>query len=99
MDYKQRLGEWNSTNKYKLEMHFLYSLMQPKRNERILDYGCGIGTMCKFLLTNTEAKIYGHDQRNYLLNPPIWFLENIYFPVDKMYMMHSIAHIVNIDNV
>lgn len=100
MDYKQRLKEFNSTEKYKQEMYFIYSLMQPKKNERIIDYGCGIGTVCTFLLRNTESNVYGHDTRDYFLfDKPHWFIDHIYFPVDKVLFMHSIAHVSGVESV
>src|SRR3972149_5727037 len=95
MNYKQKLIEWNATEKYKSELLFLYSLVNPMRGERILDYGCGLGTAVKMFHQSSDAAIYGYDicPENYLFIEKT-FLRNIeHEKFDAIYFMHSIAHL------
>ena len=58
MDYKQKLIEWNSTEKYKREVGFLWYLLRGSKN--LLDYGCGTG------LTARDLFASGYDVYDYL---------------------------------
>lgn len=97
--YKERLRAFNSTPKYKAEMDFLIRLMQPGRGEKILDYGCGLGTIVNHINSNTDAKCYGYDVRNYWEQDDnsFYYRENYFFKFHKVFFFHSIAHIPNIN--
>lgn len=92
MDYKQKLIDWNNTDKYKKEIAFLEQLIQPRIYTNILDFGCGIGTaMDKFSCYGYDIHyFYSGRNESYYYNhlPDIDFCD--------IYFMHSIAHIPNI---
>lgn len=94
MTYKEKLIQFNSTDKYKKELKFLYDLINPKRNEKILDYGCGIGTAMKHIHFNSEAEVYGYDiTKELYMWDEFWFITKMYFKADTVFFMHSLAHI------
>jgi|SRR3990167_1451815 len=94
LDYKQKLKDWNNTEQYKSELEFLFSLINPLGVQSILDYGCGVGTAMKYLRLNSDCKIYGYDITDkYYEGDSFWFRTEIYFKVDIIFFMHSIAHI------
>lgn len=95
MTYKERLIAFNSTEKYAAEMVFMAGLIDAKQGDKIIDFGCGIGTMVKYMQSNTEAMVFGHDIYQYIEPAPSWFRPSIYFVSDKVYFMHSLAHIYN----
>ena len=94
MDYKQKLIEWNSTEKYKKELDFLYRILLYEYGSICLDYGCGIGTAMNYFYCDgydvNDYFIGGYYQRKkYHLNSlPDKMYEHIYF-------LHSFAHIPN----
>lgn|SRR5574343_804778 len=93
MDYKQKLIDWNNTDKYKVELSFLERLIQPRIYTSILDYGCGIGTaMDKFCCSGYDVNDFyiGKNTNDYYNHLPDIDFCDIYF-------MHSIAHINNIE--
>lgn len=97
MDYKQKLIEWNNTEKYKSEVDFLYQLVCPVIDIiSTLDYGAG--TCRTAMLFNADAydiNDYKEDYPNvelYLNELPNKFYNDIYF-------MHSFAHIPNPSDV
>jgi len=102
MDYKERLTNWNATDFYKLEMDFMIKIINPKRGERLLDYGCGTGYMMGHINHTYPCEVYGYDANNYLdprwVNGEIEFRlrDEYYFQFHKVYFMHSIAHVENI---
>ena len=77
-------------------MEFLTAMMQIG-NERVLDYGCGIGTFVEHLKTETSGDIYGYDTRPYFTEQPFWFRTEFYFTLNKVFFMHSIAHIDDLE--
>jgi SAM-dependent methyltransferase len=94
LNYKEKLQQFNSTDKYKGELNMLRHLVDPKRGQKIIDYGCGLGTAMKHLHNNSEAEIYGYDiTKEYYDWDDFYFREMIYFKVDTVYFMHSFAHI------
>lgn len=96
LNYKQKLEQFNSTVKYKNEMDFLTKLMDIQKNETVLDYGCGIGTMVEELTFKyPDSHIFGYDKYQYIEDQD-WFKNSFHFPMDKVYFMHSIDHIENI---
>lgn len=96
LNYKQKLEQFNSTVKYQKEMEFLIKLMDIQRNDTVLDYGCGIGTMVEELTFKfPESHIFGYDKYQYIEDKG-WFKNSFHFPMDKVYFMHSIDHIENI---
>lgn len=100
MDYKDRLIQFNSTDKYISEMIFMRSLLNPYSDELTLDYGCGIGTAVRFLNNTTLALVHGYDivcmwegSREDL------YRSDIKGNYNKAYFMHSLAHIKDASEV
>jgi SAM-dependent methyltransferase len=97
MNYKQKLIQFNNTSNYLIEMDFMIKLLSLKKNEKILDYGCGTGFMVEELNSNTKAEVFGYDVNDYLLiQNKFRFRDSYHFKFDKAYFMHSIAHIENL---
>lgn len=95
MDYKQKLIEWNSTEKYKSELHFLNSILNldyySDDELYVLDIGCGIGTAMDFIRCD------GYDVNNYYIGIHNLRYYNI-LPNKKyynIYFMHSFSHFPN----
>jgi len=95
--YQAKLKQFNSTEKYMNEVYYMTAKMDLYKGEKALDYGCGIGTMVDYLLTNTEALIRGYDRFIYFDSEPFWFNSSFHFQFDVVYFMHSIAHIEQLD--
>jgi len=74
-------------------MQFFKQFMNIQKNDRILDYGCGVGTMVEYLTSISRGDVYGFDVRPYFDKEPFWFRTEYYFTFHKVYFMHSIAHI------
>jgi len=97
MSYKQKLLEFNAGPKYRDEMLFMSKLIGADNTDKILDYGCGTGTMMEHLRSHSDAAIYGYDVENYLDEPvDFWWRQDFYFKFKKAYFMHSIAHIEDV---
>lgn len=91
VDYKERLKQFNATPKYKRELDFLIQLINPKKNDRIIDYGCGLGVAVE-LIKGRGHNVRGYDINYYWDKKPDWLLDG--FPhCDVVYFMHSLAHI------
>jgi len=100
--YKERLETWNSTDKYLNELKFLGCLIDPRRGQRILDYGCGIGTAINSLSKKYDAFFQGYDKFEYwnAKSKPDWFISEIEeHKYDKIFFMHSLAHIPEVQNI
>jgi len=96
MNYKQKLVDFNGTLKYKREMNFMAKLIEPKHSEKILDFGCGLGRMVRELLLK-GVDVFGYDVNEYVEQPDEHvFRKSFHFQFDKIYFMHSFAHIENI---
>lgn len=70
-------------------------LIDPQADEKILDYGCGLGRLVWRLRGGKYlAQSYGFDINNFRErdNENI-FRDSYHFPFDKIYFMHSFAHI------
>jgi len=94
LNYKDLLIQFNGTPKYMAELDFLFKLISPKKKEKIIDYGCGLGTAMKHIHFNSDADVYGFDiTKEYYLWDSFWFRMEMFFKVDTIYFMHSIAHI------
>lgn len=94
MDYKEKLKQWNSTEKYWNELYFLVKLLELdteySTHEEILDFGAGIGTAMDYI------RCSGYDINNYYEGDSEFYyneLPNIY--ISDIYFMHSFAHIPN----
>lgn len=94
MNYKQKLKEWNNTEKYMQELDFLYGLISPKAGELVLDYGCGVMTAIENFNARDEANFYGYDVEEYG-EPESFHLydKEIKKKYNCIYFMHSLAHI------
>lgn len=94
LEYADKLKGFNSTHKYKGELLTLGSLLEPKAEDIILDYGCGIGTAIDFF-RNYNYNVWGYDRFNYV---PHKYIQNEFaFKFNKVYFMHSIAHIEDLE--
>lgn len=90
-EYADKLKGFNSTQKYKTEVDFLELIGKFQEGDVILDYGCGIGTAIDHF-RNKGVKVYGYDRFNYVAHE---YVSDSY-PLgmfNKVYFMHSIAHI------
>ena len=91
MDYKSKLIEWNSTDKYHSEFLFLSSLIG--KSSSTLDYGCGTG------LTAIGLNADGYDINDYIFSPALicdYYINELpHKGYSHIYFMHSIAHIPN----
>lgn len=92
MDYIKKLVKFNSTKKYEREMRFMKKLVNPRKHELILDYGCGLGTLVNYLNKKTEAIVHGYDKKNYTKNKRNWFRTSLGTGYDKICLMHSLGH-------
>jgi len=90
-DYKKRIERYNMSEKYQDEMAFMIAKINKQNNDIILDYGCGTGYMAR------KLGAYGFDVNNYNI-----YLDKNSFTLDinkidiffnKVYFMHSLAHI------
>lgn len=101
ISYLERLKSFSSSDKYRIELNFLFSLMSPiNEKERILDYGCGTGTTIRFLQKSTEAEIFGYDIEKYIEDDLVQaFLYDVEGMFDKIIFQHSLAHIPNIRDI
>ena len=98
-NYKEKLIKFNSTIKYEEEVTFLISLLHPMKNDLILDYGCGTGSLL-IQLRNQGLNVKGFDVKNYTnLEEKYIFINTIAGKFNKIYFMHSIAHVPNIEEV
>lgn len=87
MSYKEKLDEFNATEKYKKELHFLRGLIIC--DEKILDYGCGTGFAVEHF-RNLGIKAHGYDISE--VNIKFHYCDlSSYFKLT--YFMHSFAHI------
>lgn len=96
MEYADKLKGFNSTPKYKAEIELLEIIGKFNPEDVILDYGCGIGTAIDHFRAK-GIKVYGYDRFNYVNHDYI----SDSFPLgmfNKVYFMHSIAHIDDIIN-
>ncbi|QQS35537.1 MAG: class I SAM-dependent methyltransferase [Ignavibacteriales bacterium] len=100
LNYTERLIRFNSSEKYKKEMEFLFDLIKPREGQRILDYGCGTGTLINFIKEKCNVEISGFDVQ-YLGTGeiPDWYINNLSDSYDTVYFMHSLAHIVDAESV
>jgi len=101
-DYCKRLRDWNNSEQYKSEIDFLNSLLQIHGNDKVLDYGCGIGTAIKMLSEkHPQAQIYGFDVNRFeeRVVDDFYIRSEFYFQFDRIYFMHSLAHIPDLVNM
>lgn len=92
MDYKKKLEKFNTTEKYKNEMYFMIEKMDLYKHDSILDYGCGIGTMCRAIRAK-GISCYGYDVNKYAEKDIL--IDAYQYRYTKVYFMHSFAHIPN----
>lgn len=95
--YREKLSGFNRTEKYHKEMEFMSKLMDISSTEKVLDFGCGIGTMRDYLYRTTRADVRGYDRYCYLDKEPDWFNHSFFFQFDIVYFMHSFAHLENVE--
>lgn len=93
--YREKLIEFNNRDKYQHEMDFVITLMNIKDQEVVLDYGCGTGLMVDRINRNTQGIGCGYDVNDYKVDwVHGWFGNHLPdHMLDKVYFMHSLAHI------
>lgn len=92
MDYKEKLKQFNSTQKYHSELNLLTYFLQGY--DSILDYGCGTGYMVKNLNNRLLSKIKGYDVNSYYEKDFEVFIKKENEMFDCIYFNHSFAHII-----
>lgn len=91
--YQEKLKAFNDTEKYKLESFFVRQIIGAKPDEKILDFGCGLGRMV-WQHRLAEVDCYGYDINNFRENDnPVIFREQYHFKFRQIYFMHSFAHL------
>jgi hypothetical protein len=94
MTYKEKLIAWNSTEKYRKELDFLYGLINPKQGELILDFGCGLLTAVNYFNSKMVTFFYGYDVEEYGEQEDYHLYDReIRRKYDTIYFMHSLANI------
>jgi 2-polyprenyl-3-methyl-5-hydroxy-6-metoxy-1,4-benzoquinol methylase len=96
-EYKSKLISFNSSEKYRREIELLVKFLSPVKNEKILDVGCGTGLLVNELRKKYFTQAFGYDVNNYRIeDDPHVFRNEFHFGFNKMYFMHSFAHIPDI---
>lgn len=96
-EYKEKLFRFNLTEKYNKEVEILLKFLDPIKNEKILDIGCGTGQMVWNLRREKFTQAFGYDVNNYrAVDDPHIFRNEFHFSFNKIYFMHSFAHIPDI---
>ena len=98
--YAKRLQEWNSNKKYQSEILFLERLLNLEENERVFDYGCGIGSCVEYFTNKYKSIVTGFDVNLFdeIVNKD-WFETELKGPYNKVYFMHSLAHIPGLNTI
>lgn len=100
MTYKEKLIQFNSTEKYMLELQLVTGLLGVQSYSTILDYGCGLGTAVHYFRKYTCGIARGYDIHAYDDEQHFWRLDEP--PKDKYHhitFIHSLAHIHNAQEV
>lgn len=92
--YKEKLRAFNATEKYQQELHFLEQLLMPDSKHNILDFGCGTGYAVNHF-RSLNLSCYGYDIDNYRDEPNNSIFRSNFegLKFDKVYFMHSFAHL------
>jgi hypothetical protein len=102
LEYRYKLIQFNNTEKYRNELHFLSGLIDSNGSQKIIDYGCGIGTAVKYFNNINSGMFYGFDIVNYTnddcMVKPAWFLDEV-IECNTIYFIHSFAHIPDISRL
>lgn len=99
MEYKAKLIQFNKTQNYNNELRFMANLIDPQEGEVIVDYGCGTGYMIKRIKELKGVQCLGYDVTDYSEYCKESIIHAIPSKIDKVYFMHSIAHIPNLVDV
>lgn len=91
--YKEKLLQFNATEKYQRELAALEKALDIKPKEKILDYGCGTGFALFNLMHRHNCEVFGYDANDYFTGNRYFYRNELFFRVDKAYFMHSFAHI------
>lgn len=94
-EYKEKLRGFNATPKYKKEMNFLGKLLDIRVGDKLLDYGCGLGNTMHYMAVKYSIRAFGFDVNPYYEGDPFYFKDSLFFVVDRVYFMHSLAHIAD----
>lgn len=72
--------------------------MAPHPKEKILDYGCGLGTAVRHIRDIYGSMCFGYDVNNYRDQDDVCiFKSDYFFKFDKVFFMHSIAHLPDVE--
>lgn len=97
--YKKKLSDFNNTVKYVEERGMLISLLDLNAGDKVLDYGCGLGRNVHYVNDLAMgAKCFGYDYYNLVeeVNDHL-FRQSYHFKFDKVFFMHSLAHIPDVE--
>lgn len=96
--YKEKLIQFNSTEKYKGEIETLLRFFDTDTRDKILDVGCGTGQFINFLRKQKFSQAFGYDVNNYRIeDDPHVFRSEFHFQFNKIIFLHSFAHIPDIE--
>lgn len=96
-EYRKKLIEWNSRDKYMRELNFLGNLMNLNSSDSVLDYGCGTMKAIKHFNENYECHIKGFDVNEYAEKSDYIFYDNsLKGNYNKVYLNHVIAHVSDV---
>lgn len=97
--YKKKLSEFNSTEKYANERSMLLSLLELKAGDKVLDYGTGLGRNVRYVNRYYEnVRCFGYDYYNLVEEPDeSLFRSSYHFKFNKVFFMHSLAHIPDVE--
>jgi 2-polyprenyl-3-methyl-5-hydroxy-6-metoxy-1,4-benzoquinol methylase len=98
MNYKQKLIQFNSTEKYKSELKFLHGLI-GNETAPVLDYGCGIGTAVRYFDERLDCIVKGYDPNDYGIHDTRIMHDEPQGEYGHIYFMHSLAHIPDVDKL
>lgn len=97
--YCSKLLGFNCTDKYRAELRFMGRLVSPNTGGVIVDYGCGIGTAVRWFNNEYECVTHGYDVVDYWDGERSRYLFDKLIVCDKVYFMHSIAHMGDVSRV
>ena len=98
-EYAQKLYRFNFTEKYTSELEFMSGLLRPSLSEVIVDYGCGLGTAVHYFNKEHGCDVFGYDVNDYWEGDRSRSIKKVTEGCDKVFFMHSLAHIVDAENV
>lgn len=97
MNYKKALEAFNATEEYQMQMKYLCELLDIQKDDVVMDYGAGLGNTIEYIKKHYNPKhVWGFDVEMFVPGAD-WYREEV--PegwINKLYFMHSFAHIRDI---